>query len=334
MTDSCIIHEICEVFDVAKEMMWAYLVHLGECMWGDYGPGDGGRCINTRSLRFHEPTWREITDMLVEKKCCNTIVIDIGEGIQYESHPEIVVEGAWSKQKLAAEIARLRGLGFKVYPKLNFSTGHDKWMGIYSRMVSTPQYYTFCKDVIDEVCELFGKPELFHLGMDEECYSIQERSPMCIIRNGELFWHDINYLFSCVEKHGCRPWVWGDSVWHTKESEKSFVENMSHDALISNWYYGDWKHTSGFFVDSMNGYRVLEEHGFDQVPTGANPIYVVEYCRDNFKLTVENCSKIIADGRLKGFMMAPWQYCQERHLPRFVEAIEVMKETYDDYYEK
>ena len=64
----------------------------------------------------------------------------------------------------------------------------------------------------------------------------------------------------------------------------------------------------------MNGYRVLEEHGFDQVPTGANPNYVVEYC--------------------KGFMMAPWQYCQERHMPRFVEAIEVMKETYDDYYKK
>ena len=93
---------------MAKEMIWAYLVHLGECMWRDYGPGDGGRCINTTSLRFHEPTWREITDGLVEKKCCNTIVIDIGEGIQYESHPEIVVEGAWSKQRLAAEISRLR----------------------------------------------------------------------------------------------------------------------------------------------------------------------------------------------------------------------------------
>lgn len=319
---------------MTNQFIWAYLLNFSHGNIDDFPPGDGGRCINDRPLDFHVPTWNKVVDMLVENKCCNTIVIDVCDGIQYESHPELAVEGSWSKKRLANEIERLRTLGFEVIPKLNFATSHDRWLGIYSRMISTPMYYKVCKDVIDEVAELFGNPRLFHLGMDEECESVQKRQPITIIRQGELLWHDINYLFSCVEKHGCRPWVWGDSVWHTKESEKSFVENMSHDALISNWYYGDWKHTSGFFVDSMNGYRVLEEHGFDQVPTGANPNYVVEYCRDNFRLTVENCSKIIADERLKGFMMAPWQYCQERHMPRFVEAIEVMKETYDDYYKK
>ena len=317
-----------------KEMMWAYLVHLGECMWGDYGPGDGGRCINTRSLRFHEPTWREITDMLVEKKCCNTIVIDIGEGIQYESHPEIVVEGAWSKQKLAAEISRLRGLGFKVYPKLNFSTGHDKWMGIYSRMVSTPQYYTFCKDVIDEVCELFGKPELFHLGMDEECYSIQERSPMCIIRNGELFWHDINYLFSLVEKNGARPWIWADYIWLTQRTREEFIQNMSREPLMSNWYYGDWTHTTGFRLRSMQGYTDLEENGFEQVPTGGNYTGIEEYCWDNFRITIDKCTDIIAPERLGGFIMTTWERTLEEKKDRLAEAVDIMKDGYDFYYSK
>ncbi len=317
-----------------NKMIWSYLIHIGECMWGDYEPGDGGLCINNTPLNCHEPTWNKIIDGLVEKQCCNTILIDLGEGVQYQSHPEIAIKGSWSKEKLSAEIDRLRGLGFKVYPKLNFSTGHDKWMGIYSRMVSTPQYYTFCKDIIDEVCELFSYPELFHLGLDEECFSVQKKLPICIIRHHNLWWHDVNYLFKLVEKNGARPWIWADYVWHTPESQKSFIENMSHDVLCSNWYYGNWKHTTDFFYDSMKGYEVLEEHGFDQLPTGSNCKKIVEYCRDNMRLTVENCSRIIAPERLCGFMMAPWERTHEEKQERFDESLDAYKEAYDFYYSK
>ena len=62
----------------------------------------------------------------------------------------------------------LRALGIEPLPKLNFSTCHDAWLGPYSRMVSTPAYYDVCRDLIDEVAELFGGPRFFHLGMDEE----------------------------------------------------------------------------------------------------------------------------------------------------------------------
>ncbi len=317
-----------------NEKIWAFMVSLGENMWGDFGPGDGGTCVKTKPLGFHKPTWLEISDMLVKKGCCNTILIDIGDGIEYESHPEIKVPGAWSKKELADEIDRLRSLGFKVYPKLNFSAGHDKWMGIYSRMVSTPAYYGFCKDVIDEVSELFSNPELFHLGLDEECFSIQANSPMCIIRGFDLFWHDAHCLFDLVQKRGARPWMWADHVWHTPESCKAFLENMSKEVLLSNWYYGDWKHTQGFFVDSMNGYRVLEENGFDQIPTGSNCNQIVEYCYDNMKLTVENCSRIVAPERLLGFMMTSWEMTCEKTKPRLCEAVNAMSDAYNFYYSK
>ena len=135
-----------------KNKMWVYFMQLGDGMWRDYEPGDGGRCIDNNPLKLNNDSWNKIVDRLVETNAANTLVIDVGDGIQYESHPEIVRNGAWSKQKLADEIARLRSFGFKVYPKLNFSTGHDKWMG-----------------------------------MDEECLSIQQKLPICIIRHGELF---------------------------------------------------------------------------------------------------------------------------------------------------
>ena len=288
---------------MAKDFMWAHFLQFGDGMWGDYAPGDGGRCIDNTELMLDKSSWDKIIDRLVETGAANTLVIDVGDGIQYETHPEIVRRGAWSKQRLAEEIARLRGLGFDVYPKLNFSAGHDKWMGVYSRMLSTPQYYSFCKDVIDEVAELFGNPDLFHLGMDEECLSIQQKLPITIIRNGELYWHDVNYLFSLVEAKGARPWVWADYVWHTPEREKSFLENMSHDALLSNWYYqlfndpeNDWHYPA------YHAFELLDKHGYDQVPCGSN--FAQEA---NFGLLVEHCSKYVSKEHLKGFFMAPWK---------------------------
>jgi hypothetical protein len=105
-----------------------------------------------------------------------------------------------TKKEVADELSRLRGLGFEVIPKLNFSSSHDEWMGKYSRMVSTPEYYKVCDDVIDEVCELFGNPGLFHLGMDEEVSSVQEGYTYTVVREGNFYWHDQNRLFKRVER--------------------------------------------------------------------------------------------------------------------------------------
>lgn len=40
-------------------------------------------------------------------------------------------------------------------------------------MVSTPAYYQCCKELIDEVTELFPSPRFFHIGMDEEKFNEQ-----------------------------------------------------------------------------------------------------------------------------------------------------------------
>lgn len=313
-------------------MIWAYLMHLGKLMWGDFGPGDGGKCIITDKWTFDDKVWRDVSQRLHDQGRCNMIVMDIGEGVEYESHPEIKAPGSWSKKQLSAEISRLRALGFEVIPKLNFSTGHDKWMGIYSRMISTPQYYQFCTDVIDEVCELFGNPSLFHLGMDEECFAIQKKNPLCIIRQHDLYWHDINFLIKAVEKNGSRPWLWADYIWHVPENEKDFVENMSHDALLSNWYYGDWE--EDYFAEARRGYVALEEHGFEQVPTGGNCDKTREYTEENMLLTVKQCTNIVAPERLHGFMMTPWEMTSEIMRPRLLAAADRLAEAHDYYYER
>ena len=317
---------------MTSNMIWAYLIHLGECMWGDFEPGDGGKCLFTQKPTFTKDAWLDITAMLKEKKCCNMIIIDIGEGVEFESHPEIKSPWAWTKKELADELARLRALGFEVIPKLNFSTGHDKWMGVYSRMVSTPQYYQFCTDVINEISELFGYPRFFHIGMDEECAAVQKKYSICIVRQNELFLHDLDFLFKAVEKNGARPWMWADHIWHTPELACELLKRLSHEGVYSNWYYGDWMPTKTYFQSVMDTYSILEKHGFDQIPTAGNCKSVIEYSRENMVRTVENCTKIISPEHLLGFMMTSWEKTNTEKLPRHEEATDMMKEGFESFY--
>ena len=160
------------------EMIYSYLIHLSDNMWAQPKlvlPGDEEKQLH---LNCDDTVWRRVIDFLPGQGY-NAVVIDVGDGVRYETHPEISVAGAWSKDKLKAELDYIRSKGMKVIPKLNFSAGHDGWLGKYAMMIATPEYYKVCKDLILEVAELFGTPELFHLGMDEETYGNQIGRASC-----------------------------------------------------------------------------------------------------------------------------------------------------------
>ena len=51
------------------------------------------------------------------------VVIDVGDGVRFDSHPELALSNSWSKEKLAQKLSEARELGLTVVPKLNFSAG-------------------------------------------------------------------------------------------------------------------------------------------------------------------------------------------------------------------
>ncbi|HNX05848.1 MAG TPA: hypothetical protein PKI32_10120, partial [Opitutales bacterium] len=155
-----------------NERIWGVLLHLGTNMWSDvrvenrvtegfykWG-GEDGWALYSDEIRFDEALWREATGRMAAKGL-NTVVIDLGEALAYPSHPELAVKGTWSVAKMKEELKRLRGMGLTPVPKLNFSTGHDPWLKEYERMVSAPDYYRVCADLIRDVVEIFDGPELF-----------------------------------------------------------------------------------------------------------------------------------------------------------------------------
>ncbi len=287
--------------------IWAYLVHMSFNMWCDRrAPEWEGYATYQPALRFDEGLWNELLDEM-PRAGVSMVVIDLGDGVQYRSHPEIAVQGAWSTARLKEELKRLRERGLEPVPKLNFSTAHDAWMGEYSRCVSTPRYYAVCRDLIEEVIDLFEQPRFFHLGMDEETWEHQRHYAYAVVRQHELWWEDFRFLVEQVERHGVRAWIWSDYYWHHPEA---FLQNMPRSVLQSNWYYGDEFDPQDVAVRT---YIELAEHGFEQIPTGSN------WSNDvNFERTVQFCVQNVPLERLLGFLQTTWKptlmECRQKHL--------------------
>ena len=97
----------------APEAIKAVLLHLGNNMWCDWFPPDIDlskfeKGLPDTTLRCKGDLWRKVTDHAAAKEL-NMVVIDLGEGVVYPSHPELAIAGSWSVNKLRAELDRLRG---------------------------------------------------------------------------------------------------------------------------------------------------------------------------------------------------------------------------------
>lgn len=304
------------------DFAWSYLAHFGINSWKDIplaeAPADSSEHYLTRCcadhVRFDEDEWLRLSERLAEAGC-NQIVIDLAEIVEYPSHPELAVKGSWSVEKLRNELARLRGMGFEVVPKMNFSACHDTWLKDYHRMVSTPTYYRVCEDLIRDVVEIFDHPRLFHLGYDEETAGHQSKHRYVVCRQGDLWWHDFLWFVKVTETTGARPWIWSDYIWNHRDE---FLKRMPKSVLQSNWYYGRTFDSSkmGDRAKYVDAYEWLDKAGFEQIPTGSN-----FSCDTNFADTVKFCDSRCDRTRIKGYLMAPWTRTFRIHHDKSFAAI-------------
>ncbi len=325
-----------------KELYWGNLTHLGYNMWYDEDaslpeglkPGYG---LAQRYLRCDRSMWDAMRDRCAEQGV-NMIVIDLGEGVQYESHPELAVEDSWSVDELRAELAKLRSLGITPIPKLNFALTHNKWLGPYRRMATSDLYNQVCRDVIHEVCDIFDTPPMFHLGMDEEEAPNQINMQFAAYRQFDLWWHDLYLLFDACEEKGVRPALWSD---YANNHPDEYMKRMSHDAVQFQWYYWNfWENVPGdylnltdpkfqytadkyaYFMKFLRVFRLLNENGFDQIPSGS-----LWNCEENFTNLTEYCRRVIDREHLLGFMQTIWKPTLEAERTTLLRGIDLIGEA-------
>ena len=315
----CKFGEVARIANPHPDFIWSDLVHFGHHMWGDVDTGkkperkgimthvltdEEFEAVTTREhlakdrIHFDEAFWRELAVKL-RKDGCNQILIDVGEFFRYPSHPELALKGSWEPDRLKAEVERLKGMGFEVIPKLNFSTCHDAWLGPYMRMISTPKYYEVCADVIRDTMEVFGDVRFVHLGFDEEDMPAYHKSnSLLVIRQGDLWWHDLNWFVREVEKYGARAWIWSDYI--RRHPVEEFVRKMPKTVVQSPWTYRTEK--PSFDDPLIKIFLTLAENGYDVIPCGSNCYGLV----DNFPAMAAFCHKNLPADHFKGMLIAPW----------------------------
>lgn len=313
-----------------------FLLGLGENQWDD-----SPTRVNCRGGRFKpvlgtdKQVWKEVTEKAVEYGF-NTVLISTADGVRYASHPEIAVEGAWEVSELKEELRRLREIGLTPIPQLNFSAGHDIWLGEYSRMVSTPIYYQVVRDLIHEVIDIFDHPQFFDVSMDEESNIIQKRMDFVCYRQFDLYWHDLCYLHDCIREKGVRPWMCCDAFVHHPEE---FVRHVLKDTVVMPWYYlnyyedpsmplpkpnSDPEHYNEFMLGKIASYTKLPENGYDIIPFLSN-VYQDFSIHHSIRYTAENVPK----DKLLGFLIAPTWTVYEPY--SFLDAFEQTKDAIDRY---
>lgn len=321
-------------------MIWSLYATLGFNMWYTELP----------TVPFEDEAWKILVDKAVENGF-NQIVLDLGEGVRYGSHPELAHPGAWTRERVREEVKALRERGIELIPKLNFSAGHDMWLGDYGKMIGLPKYYEVCHDLITEVYNLFDKPRYIHLGMDEEDDpQFFEKMELVTFRRGELLWHDLQYLCDCVRDMGSTPWIWGDIPFIQHEEFSKRIK--PGDIMISPWNYRGLKEEHYTPIESKpeyynhyapRGYKYVEqdplcvrymersvptaEAGYDIVPCASicfgcvyNPDDVVEYFMQNAPRE-----------HLAGFMIAPWRSTEMENIDEIVKNMEMLKAARDKF---
>lgn len=303
------------------DFIWSTLVHFSTNLWYEEGNTecDYSTIYHTPAapyLRFDRETWNAYVEKM-KADGLNCIMIDVGDSMIFDSHPELAIEGSFTKDEMRRELDRLNALGFEVIPKLNFSATHDAWMKEYSHMLSTPAYYKVCKDLIDELCELF-EPRYFHIGFDEENYELQAKYNYAVVRRGDLWWHDLSYLAECVEKNGARALVWADYARHRPDE---FVARLPKTVIPVNWYYfvEYGENMSEQMRIRVDPFDIFEKNGFDQIPAGS-----VEYYRENMELLAGYCKEHISKGRLLGFIQTTWAAVTPESLQKLFDGSEAM----------
>ena len=313
---------------MSDKIMWAMMMKFGSNMWGKKGAIQrfDSEANYHETMFMDRKTWREVTDFM-PKAGINTLLMDMGEGMKFDSHPELAVPGSWEKSEVKEEVARLREMGINPIPKMNFSGEHNAWLQDWGRMVGTESYYQMTQEIIEEMIEVFGTPEFLHLGLDEEGEGSIPTTPFTTIRNAPQFVEDAEKLFKvCLDK-GVRPWIWihPHSLEHAFGGKEYFCEHVPKDVLVSNWYYYNYA-TSKSGWPQLNG--KLAEWGYENVPCCStwnqvmNTKHTLKWCKDH----VEQKDK------LRGYLTAPWLHTIPSNKYGLMNAAWILKAAKEKYY--
>ncbi len=274
------------------------ILYLGSNFWQKKGgvfPVDPEEFIYREKMYFDKSTWDKVIDSLPEYDI-DTVVIALGEGVIYDSHPELAVEGSWTKEQLKTELEKLKKMGIRAIPYENFAVNHNAWMGEYTYAVGTEKYIEVCADIVNDVIDMFDTPDMFHLGFGTEGYYAKYLDskfyPVTLVCQPHILAQHTKHLFDICRARGVRPWMWADAKTVAAfGGDNKFREIVPKDVILSSQYNEnpikivevDGKPIIQSTNSEMEHFKKLSDWGYTQIPAvtrrlnPASPTNVILY---------------------------------------------------------
>ena len=238
------------------------------------------------------------------------------EYTKWDSAPEIHHEKYSLDKKDARELLQIIPRYFMDVIPLVSSLGHVKWIfhngqnlelaedpeTPYAYCPTNPDSYKFLFKICQEVLDLFGKPEYFHIGHDEVI--LTGRFPYKSRFTGktatELMVDDIKKIHQWFAERDIKIMIWGDMFLTTDvASSSAYGENprqatkgrqaLPKDIVICDWHYSPAK------PDEFISLKAFHEVGLKTIGCGwDNP--------EN----IRNFNKACADFGSLGYMQTTW----------------------------
>jgi hypothetical protein len=231
----------------------------------------------------------------------NTLIFEINYGFQFQSHPELANENAWSKAQIRELAEHCRRHGIRLIPQF-MVLGHQSWARTtfpllvkYPELDETPQIPLtnpdiYCRSwcpqhpkvteiifpMLDELIDAF-QSDAFHIGMDEVFLIASDQCTRCKGKNpAELFAKAVkDFHGHLAGKRNQTVLMWGDRLLDSRETGYSrweaanngtapAIDMIPKDIIICDWHYGR--------RDDYPSIPLFQQKGFRVWPSGWNEV--------------------------------------------------------------
>ncbi|MCW8833999.1 MAG: hypothetical protein OQK09_00350 [Colwellia sp.] len=273
-------------------------------------------------LTHYDPWWLTMTDdekkfdlkvglALVDAMAeagFNTLILDIEDGVIYQSHPKLTRAYSIKMSALKELIAKARGYGMEVIPKLNLSSSnrnqHDRWLSPYWDGLSVAKTVTLSrpvvKNVFEELINEIGNLKYFHIGMDEDHN-----------RSTKQYVAEIKRYHTLLKSHGIKTVIWSDGAYLERDKSHAQVyaektmraaPDLPKDIIQMIW---DYDHPNGKIAKELS-----------------NMGFTVWAAPGNKQSNIDNWKKELTEqGLTKHLVLTPWTPTNEKYRQDWLKQI-------------
>ena len=234
----------------------------------------------------------------MKKAGLNTVVLDIEDGVLYQSHPELKRHYSVPMADLKAFAAKAHELDIDFVPKLNFSKSgrnqHDKWMYPYwdlrNFVAREDEYFQVALELIDEIILECRPNRYFHIGMDEDHH-----------RSVEQYARTIKFFYDHLQNKALKTVIWSDTAYENRnviaqvhaDKSRAAEQLIPKDIVQVLWDY-DLVHKGIIKRLTDQGFEVWMAPGKD-------------------KKMIREWKKVVIEEKGSGLLLSNWIKCSEEN---------------------